>query len=112
MLRTTGALGSTTQSGMSTSYSDSTTVVRVCLCMVPYRACGRAVQYNCEDIAAASTFQLVTNNFIAGGGDSYTMLPALPRTLSFGPSLADALADYIEMNTAPGSVVRPGVFPP
>lgn len=64
------------------------------------------VQYNCEDIADDAMFQLATNNFIAAGGDGYEVFATLPRVLLFGPSLADALADYIDDNTPEGGVVR------
>lgn len=65
------------------------------------------MQYNCQDIPDDATFHLATDDFIAGGGDGYALFATLPRVLLFGPSVADALADYIDFNTPEGGVVRP-----
>lgn len=78
-----------------------------CQRLVPDPPTAVHVQYNCEDIADDAVFHLATNNFLAGGGDGYEVFAALPRVLSFGPSLADALADYLDNNTPEGGVVCP-----
>lgn len=70
-----------------------------------------SLQHDCVEVKASDTLQLATNSFIAAGGDGYMIFESLTRVLSFGPSLADALADYLDYNTPAGGVVRINISP-
>jgi 5'-nucleotidase len=41
----------------------------------------------------------VTNNYLRGGGDGYTMFRDAAEAYDFGPDVADVLADYLAANT-------------
>ena len=60
----------------------------------------------CEPVRDGATYQIATNNFVAAGGDDYTMLVDATRVLLFGPALNEALADWLGANTPAGGSVR------
>jgi 2',3'-cyclic-nucleotide 2'-phosphodiesterase (5'-nucleotidase family) len=53
----------------------------------------------------SDVFHLATNNFVAAGGDGYSWFSTAQRVLTYGPSLADALADFIDDNSPEGGSV-------
>ncbi len=43
-----------------------------------------------------TTYELITNDFVAAGGDTYSVLKGVPRILAMGPPVDEAFADYIQ----------------
>ena len=51
-----------------------------------------------KPMAALATYRVVTNDFLAAGGDQFNIFKQ-GRNISSGPSLRDAVADYIRKNS-------------
>ncbi len=49
-------------------------------------------------IDLATTYKLVSNNFVRSGGDGYKMFKSAANAYDFGPDLADVTAEYIADN--------------
>lgn len=47
-----------------------------------------------------STYSVVTNNYLRGGGDGYVMFGTEGKTAhEYGPTLADVVANYLAVNS-------------
>lgn len=49
-------------------------------------------------IDPATTYKLVSNNYVRNGGDGYDMFKSAANAYDFGPDLADVTAEYIAVN--------------
>jgi 5'-nucleotidase/UDP-sugar diphosphatase len=49
-------------------------------------------------IDLATTYKLVSNNFVRNGGDGYKMFKSAANAYDFGPDLADVTAEYMAGN--------------
>ena len=49
-------------------------------------------------IDPATTYKLVSNNYVRNGGDGYDMFKSAENAYDFGPDLADVTAEYIAVN--------------
>lgn len=52
-----------------------------------------------RSLDANSTYRVVINNFLAGGGDGYTVFKEAARTINLGYPDYQTLADYIKANS-------------
>lgn len=50
---------------------------------------------NWVPIDPAATYMLVSNNFVRGGGDGFSMFVGAENAYDFGPDLADVMAEYL-----------------
>lgn len=50
---------------------------------------------NWVPIDTAATYMLVSNNFVRGGGDGFSMFVGAENAYDFGPDLADVMAEYL-----------------
>ncbi|PLS22062.1 bifunctional metallophosphatase/5'-nucleotidase [Neptunicoccus cionae] len=51
-----------------------------------------------EPIDPAATYGLVSNNYVRGGGDGYSMFRDAENAYDYGPDVADVLAEYLAEN--------------
>ncbi|MEM6481446.1 MAG: bifunctional metallophosphatase/5'-nucleotidase [Pseudomonadota bacterium] len=56
------------------------------------------IEIDGEPIDLQRQYKVVSNSFLRGGGDGYTMLRDAREAYEFGPDLADVLADYLKRN--------------
>lgn len=56
------------------------------------------VEVNGEPLDPQREYKIVSNSFLRGGGDGYTMLRDARDAYDFGPDIADVLADYLRAN--------------
>ena len=59
-----------------------------------------------EPIDPTATYGVVTNNFMRGGGDGYSMFTMATDAYDFGPDLADVLAEYMAENSPANPMVE------